>query len=174
MSGLQVLCEHISGCGSCVYVWVHTSFCVGALFAGFVFPTRPCMSGQAAGLQGRWQQQFHCCRGDILPANPGGRNHLFRHQIKAEDTPHNRRTHTRCFLRHTCNKLMLIYRHAHANTKKTRPYITLYSLIYLHTHVHTFMSHIRRLSVESRIRCQTHWIKTWINTYRFVSCMCVL
>lgn len=28
-------------------------FSDGALFAGFEFPTRPCMSGQAAGLKGR-------------------------------------------------------------------------------------------------------------------------
>lgn len=60
----------------CVGVCAHASFNVSGLFARPVFPTRPCMSRQAAGLRGRWQRQFHCCRGDILPGNPWGQEPL--------------------------------------------------------------------------------------------------
>lgn len=141
MSRLPVLCEHTSECVSCVYVQVHISFSVGALFARSVFPTRPCMSRQAAGLQGRWQWQLHCCRSDILLANPGGRNHLFRHQIKAEDTPHNRCTHTRCFLRHTCAQTDVdLQARMHTHTKRARVYSIVYLLTCLHTQIQTYKS----------------------------------
>lgn len=84
------------------FLWAHirlcvcVSFSVGALFARSAFPTRPCMSGQAAVLQGRWQQQFHCCRGDILLGNPLGAGTTYldiKSRLKTHTHTHTHQTH---------------------------------------------------------------------------------